>query len=181
MNLLLVDACCSRWPPFKEHGFHHSEYSLTLWINSYHSFNSGWANLCFIIINVFNLFQLTAPLVLSTSLCHVVVTWECRKRVPSINSLENIITRNLRASRSQIQKVGPAVPTEQNPSSFPAGMELSSHGLPDHVVVWDNNLYSLALRRAIELSRRLWTASDGGVSTRLVFSKTSVSCHFIFH
>ncbi|VDL19151.1 unnamed protein product [Hymenolepis diminuta] len=117
---------------------------------------------------------LTVPFLLSTSLCHVVVTWEFRKRVPSINTIEGIIARNTRFSKSQPQKVGSfSGVADHPPSTFPAGMELSNYGLPDHIVVWDTTLYSLALRRAIQLARRLWTAPDGAVPTRLVFNKTS--------
>lgn len=120
------------------------------------------------------------PFLLSTSLCHVVVTWEFRKRVPSINTIEGIIARNTRSSKSQPQRVGSfSGVADHPPSTFPAGMELSNHGLPDHIVVWDTNLYSLALRRAIQLARRLWTAPDGVVPTRLVFSKTSVNYSLI--
>nr|CDS31112.1 eukaryotic translation initiation factor 2 alpha [Hymenolepis microstoma] len=117
--------------------------------------------------------MLTVPFLLSTSLCHVVVTWECRKRVPSINAIESIIARNSRFSKSQLQKVGPFPGTTDHPPTFPMGMELSNYGLPDHIVVWDTSIFSLGLRRAVELARRLWTAPNGSVSTRLVFTKTS--------
>lgn len=117
------------------------------------------------------------PFPLSTSLCHVVVTWECRKRVPCFNNIEGIISRNARFSKSQPQSIRPFPTGSDNPTSvFPSGMELTNFGLPDHIVVWDTSLYSLALRRAIQLARKLWNAPGGRVSTRLVFSKTSVSC-----
>nr|CDS20917.1 eukaryotic translation initiation factor 2 alpha [Echinococcus granulosus] len=128
--------------------------------------------------------SLTMPLLLTTSLCHVVVTWERRTRDTRIFALERLCSRGSRSSTAEAEggcgeaTTAIAVTLIKRasttsfffPSVLPPGTELTNHNLPAYCLV-DETGCALAQRKAFHLACQLWSA--GGISTRLVLKRTS--------
>uniref|UniRef100_A0A0R3WTA8 PID domain-containing protein n=1 Tax=Hydatigena taeniaeformis TaxID=6205 RepID=A0A0R3WTA8_HYDTA len=128
--------------------------------------------------------SLTMPLLLATSLCHVVVTWEQRTRDTRMFALERFCLRGSRLSTTETEggyseaaNGLPTTPTKRIPttsspfpSMLPIGTELTSHNLSAYCLV-DETGCAVAQRKAFHLACQLWAA--GGISTRLVLKRTS--------
>lgn len=126
------------------------------------------------------------PLLLTTSLCHVVVTWERRTQDTRMFALERFCLRGSRLSTTEVEgssgeatsavAAAPIRRISTTPSPFlsmlPPGTELTNHNLPVYCLV-DEVGCTLAQRKAFHLACQLWAA--GGISTRLVLKRTSVS------
>ncbi|VDK34184.1 unnamed protein product [Taenia asiatica] len=128
--------------------------------------------------------SLTVPLLLTTSLCHVVVTWERRTQDTRMLALERFCLRGSRLSTTEVEGgYGEAttavtanpikrVTTTSSPfpPMLPPGTELTNYNLPVYCLV-DETGCALAQRKAFHLACQLWAA--GGISTRLVLKRTS--------